>query len=708
MKKLKSLVLNTLLFLHCLLAFMLLFESSVIIPFWIQPLGRMHPLILHFPVAFIALLFVLNLFKKQLDVASFEKINLFLLFLTSLSTTAATIMGLLLSLEETSTDLMALHKWIGVSISFMVYSLVLFYQYKTYFKTVLLFSFTSVIFAGHYGAGLTHGTNFITEPLMANSTPVETENGAIYKVFIQPILDKKCTSCHNDQKLKGNLNLSSLEAISEGGKNGPLWIAHQPEKSNFIKRIQLPLEHKKHMSPKGKPQLTANEIELLKTWIQQGINDTISYNHLKEGDSLKTIISKKWLQKKTTKKIYPFSFADQEIIDELNSPFRSIKQKSPTSPGIDVAIYGRSTFQTNSLTELSKIKEQIVSLNLSKLPIYKEELAFVSGLKNLEKLQLNGTDIKTNDLEVLTACTELNSLSLSNTQVDFSLLSTLEKLPKLRQLYVWNTAMNSDEIALLQKKLPNTTITEGFVQDVKNELILTPPVLLSKGNIISTGDSIHIGHKLAGVDIHYSLDKSNPTKESPLLTKKIVLDLQGKKNKSIKTIAFKEGWKPSKVETFTFFSRGFVPSNLEVSYEGILGEYVGNAATILIDDFVLNKSKIDVSKYWAGFKERPLIAIAEFKDNTSKIKEVSISCGYNSYRIKKLKLKTYPLKEAQLWTSTDKTNWKLESKKNFRNTKPIKTENISFKLKPKNVRYYKIVIQASKGHTFYVNQLFFR
>ena len=114
MKRPIPIFLNVLFFLHIFLAFLVFFESYLEIPFWLQPLGRMHPLVLHFPVAFIALLVLLNLFRKHIDPISFEKINYFLLLLTSLTTVLATIMGLVLSLEGYESELMSLHKWIGL------------------------------------------------------------------------------------------------------------------------------------------------------------------------------------------------------------------------------------------------------------------------------------------------------------------------------------------------------------------------------------------------------------------------------------------------------------------------------------------------------------------------------------------------------------------------------------------------------------------
>jgi uncharacterized membrane protein len=40
--------------------------------------------------------------------------------------------------------------------------------------------------------------------------------------------------------------------------------------SHIIQRANLPLDDKKHMPPKGKAQLTPQEIGLLTAWVQSG------------------------------------------------------------------------------------------------------------------------------------------------------------------------------------------------------------------------------------------------------------------------------------------------------------------------------------------------------------------------------------------------------------------------------------------------------
>lgn len=150
MKKQLSFFLNVLFSLHVFLAFLVIFERFIKIPYWLQPIGRMHPpLLLHFPVAFVALLLLLYLFKKFFGEAVYQKINYLLLLLTSLTTVLATLMGgLLLSLEDYDSEQIFIHKWIGIALSFIIYAAVLLYHNKTFYGLLLYLGFAGVIVGG--------------------------------------------------------------------------------------------------------------------------------------------------------------------------------------------------------------------------------------------------------------------------------------------------------------------------------------------------------------------------------------------------------------------------------------------------------------------------------------------------------------------------------------------------------------------------------
>ena len=83
-----------------------------------------------------------------------------------------------------------------------------------------------------------------------------TDSSSLFTAAIRPILKSKCFSCHNEKKAKGGLIMTTEEKILEGGKNGPIWKSGDALNSHIIENINLPEDEKKHMPPKGKPQLS--------------------------------------------------------------------------------------------------------------------------------------------------------------------------------------------------------------------------------------------------------------------------------------------------------------------------------------------------------------------------------------------------------------------------------------------------------------------
>lgn len=80
------------------------------------------------------------------------------------------------------------------------------------------------------------------------------------------ILRDNCTACHNAEKKKAKLLLTSREAALNGGENGAAIIPGDPAKSPVA--IVVAEDADPHMPPKG--QLTPAEIATLKAWITAG------------------------------------------------------------------------------------------------------------------------------------------------------------------------------------------------------------------------------------------------------------------------------------------------------------------------------------------------------------------------------------------------------------------------------------------------------
>jgi hypothetical protein len=109
----------------CLLAgltFLLIFDHKVEIPIWLQPVGRLHPLLLHFPIAFVVVLALLDILKSHIEQASYQLVREFMLLLMAVSGTVAVLMGYFLYQEGYESEVMTWHKWTGVIVAAFSYN----------------------------------------------------------------------------------------------------------------------------------------------------------------------------------------------------------------------------------------------------------------------------------------------------------------------------------------------------------------------------------------------------------------------------------------------------------------------------------------------------------------------------------------------------------------------------------------------------------
>jgi WD40 repeat protein len=80
------------------------------------------------------------------------------------------------------------------------------------------------------------------------------------------VLRVNCLSCHNDEKKKGGLRLTTRENALKGSDNGPVLVPRKADKSLLAKAI-LP-DSDPHMPPKK--QLSEKDIATLRKWIDAG------------------------------------------------------------------------------------------------------------------------------------------------------------------------------------------------------------------------------------------------------------------------------------------------------------------------------------------------------------------------------------------------------------------------------------------------------
>src|SRR5437899_6124364 len=80
------------------------------------------------------------------------------------------------------------------------------------------------------------------------------------------ILKANCFGCHNSEKKKGGLVLTSRKDLLKGSENGPILAPAKAEQSKILQVLSA--EADPHMPPKK--QLTDKQIGVLRSWVEQG------------------------------------------------------------------------------------------------------------------------------------------------------------------------------------------------------------------------------------------------------------------------------------------------------------------------------------------------------------------------------------------------------------------------------------------------------
>jgi uncharacterized membrane protein/mono/diheme cytochrome c family protein len=258
--------------------------------FWLWALlGRLHPMIVHFPIAllFMALVLELLAWKKM---PQLKPAITAVVIVASVSSILSVALGLLLANTGSyGSDVLPLHQWTGIST--LILSLVSSWYYfagrRNLAKVFLVASCLNVVVTGHLGAELTHGEDYLSEllpskdegeqPIAALSNfslasmkgPLSEEQVQDLNLQVRTIFAHNCYSCHGAGKVKGQLRLDRKEFIFEGGEHGKVITPGNAANSELIRRVKLPRSDKESMPTKGKG-LTKNEIAILELWIQQG------------------------------------------------------------------------------------------------------------------------------------------------------------------------------------------------------------------------------------------------------------------------------------------------------------------------------------------------------------------------------------------------------------------------------------------------------
>lgn len=468
-------------------------------------LGRLHPLVLHLPIGLVFAVFVLEL--GALRGIKVRPAQGPLLVLAALFALVAAGSGWILGHEDGyGGETFERHQRLGLAVAAATTTAALLFRRAErsplatgLYRVALATALALLVPAGHLGATLTHGEDWLdgprkrAKPVPADSAPRAEELAATpsgeagtpsaagpapaavlpdtYATVIEPILAAYCTNCHGTGKHKGDLRLHTPEAIAAGGESGPALVAGDLEQSLLYVRAALPLEHEDHMPPEGKAQPRADELAALAAWIRAGAPFT---GHVELGLEVAPPAPRAVEASEaeagpaaTSQGSAPApalapapSAPSSELLAALDAAF----VHHEALPGeehalwIDVAAVAPSFDGATFAGLVVPLAPWTVELSLARAPLDDAALAALSGFSRLRKLDLRATRLSSAGLAVLRGHATLSELVLSQTALDDGALDVLLSLPALRKLTAWRSGLSSEALARLANERPQLVV----------------------------------------------------------------------------------------------------------------------------------------------------------------------------------------------------------------------------------------------------------
>jgi len=458
------------------------------VPDFILFFGRFHPLVVHLPIGFLLLAVILAFVSKSKKFNSLAASLDFVLLLGAISAVLACVFGYMLSFSgDYNEETLYWHQWMGIGLA--VVSLLIYWgrmkvrqENPRFAKFNSAYVFLPILalltFTGHYGGNLTHGSTYLfqyapdplrkmagMEPKAVPRPPVTVLDSAdIFLDVIHPVIQAKCNSCHNPNKTKGELLLTSHEEMLKGGKNGASLVPGDLEKSLMYQRVILPSTHDDYMPAEGKTGLTDDEVEILRWWIA---NDAPATRQMAFLTMEADITSKleRVLGIASTESRLPSRevvAADSSLINAATSAGFVVKQIIPGSHFLEVRLpFTGQNLSTMDIQVLLPIKDQIAWLDFSQGQVKDADLAVIGKLASLTRLNLSNNTLTDEGIAQLADLAELNYLNLYGTSVSDPALTVLKALPKLKSLYLWQTQVTDEGVASLKNERPDIKITLG-------------------------------------------------------------------------------------------------------------------------------------------------------------------------------------------------------------------------------------------------------
>lgn len=464
-------------------------------PSFILFLGTLHPLVVHLPIGLLILAAVLEGLSRYDERFSFVEPTIsIVLALGALSAVVSAGAGWFLSLSGGyEGSIVSWHQWLGIAVSIGSVGAWLLERWaraqsasvpfaETGYVAVLLVTVGMLTVTGHLGGTLTHGSGFLTQYLPSGvqawvggssaarraDIPTPVDSALVYRDLVRPIFQDRCVECHGPNKTKGDLRLDGPEHVKEGGENGPVVSPGEPEKSELLKRVTLPLYHDDVMPPEDHEPLSVERVELLRWWIANGASFEATVAKIRDDQPphpVKTVLTRLSRPRDEIEVgIYAEEVAppDSSVLEELaTTPFR-FRKVADDEPFLQVEVSAAiDTVDAAFLGQLEEVAPQVAWLDLSRTVVPASALEVVGRFPHLNRLYVQGATIEESGLSALENCSFLKYLNLVGSNVSDEGLAHLSSLGSLKTLYLWQTDVTDTGVDSLRAHLSGLTVNRG-------------------------------------------------------------------------------------------------------------------------------------------------------------------------------------------------------------------------------------------------------
>jgi hypothetical protein len=320
--------------------------------------------------------------------------------------------------------------------------------------------------------------------------PAIAAKAVIYKDVVASIMSAKCTACHGVEKKKGKLQLHDYASILKGGSDGATTvIAKNIKDSLMLVRANLPKDDDDHMPPSDEPQLTKEEIAVLKWWIETGASETATVASLKapadvEG-ALAVLLAKglpktEAVAKVTKPKAKPLTDAEKKQVADISAKMQALNASlMPLAQDTEQlrlgVINAADKFGDKELALLAPIATQILWVDLSRSQVTDAAVETLAKMTNLERLHLENTKITDAGIAKLGALPNLEYLNLYGTKTTDGGIAKLASAKGLKKLFVWETGVTQAGAKALEGQVPGLKVNVGLSAEEIAKLTAPPP-----------------------------------------------------------------------------------------------------------------------------------------------------------------------------------------------------------------------------------------